>query len=199
MVLMPKVSEEHKIKIKNTIYQAALKNFSKNGYANTKMDAIAKTANVSKGTLYLYFQGKEDLFYHMCRQNQQTLVEVRSGLFKNKSNLMADLGKFYDDLVKREENTERSWLEGITESLHNKKLKRMVLQQRRNLDDLVTEFLIQMKKEGGFFREETDLRSIARGMIALYNGLTIMRITGKNDSTIKDAWVATMYSIITGS
>lgn len=196
---MPKVSEEHKTKMKNLIYQAALKNFSKNGYANAKMDDIAKTADVSKGTLYLYFQSKEDLFYHMCKQNQQTLIDIREGLFKNKAHLISDLGKFYDDMVANEKDTERAWLEGLTESLHNKKIKQMIIQQRKNLDDLVTEFLKQMRVEGGFFREDADLRAIARGMIALYNGLTIMRVTNKNDETIKSAWVKTMYSIIVGT
>lgn len=196
---MPKVSEEHKAKMKGLIYQAALKNFSKNGYANTKMDDIAKTAEVSKGTLYLYFQSKEDLFYHMCKQNQQTLMEIREGLFKNKSNLASDLGKFYDDMVANEKNTERAWLEGVTESLHNKKIKQMIIQQRKNLDEIVTEFLRQMRTEGGFFRDDVDLRAIARGMIALYNGLTVMRVTNKNDETIKSAWIKTMHAIITGS
>ncbi|MEM4391818.1 MAG: helix-turn-helix domain-containing protein, partial [Candidatus Nitrosotenuis sp.] len=59
---MPKVSDEYKTKVKNLIYHAALKNFAKTGYANTKMEDIAKTAKVSKGTLYLYFQSKEELF-----------------------------------------------------------------------------------------------------------------------------------------
>lgn len=196
---MPKVSEEHKAIIKNMIYEAALKNFSKSGYANTKMEDIAKTADVSKGTLYLYFQSKEDLFYHMCRQNQQTLLEVRESLFKNKASLTADLGKFYDDLVRKEKETERAWLEGVTESLHNKKLNRMVLQQRNNLEDIVTEFLKQMKKDGDFFKDDTDLRSIARGMIALYNGLTLMRLTGKDCKSVKESWVSTMSSIISGT
>lgn len=196
---MPKVSEEHKIKIKNLIYQAALKNFSKNGYANTKMDDIAKTANVSKGTLYLYFQSKEELFLHMCRQNQQSLIEIREGLFMDGASLMADLGRFYDDLVLREKDTERTWLEGVAESLHNKRLRQMVLQQRKSVEELVTGFLTQMRKDAGFFKGEPELRDVARGMIALYNGLTIMRLTGKNDDSIKEAWVKTMYSIITGT
>lgn len=196
---MPKVSEEHKIKIKNLIYQAALKNFSKNGYANTKMDDIAKTANVSKGTLYLYFQSKEELFLHMCRQNQQSLIEIREGLFRDGANLMSDLGRFYDDLVLREKDTERTWLEGVAESLHNKRLRQMVLQQRKSIEELVTGFLTQMRNDAGFFKGEPELRAVARGMIALYNGLTIMRLTGKNDDSIKEAWVKTMYSIITGT
>lgn len=196
---MPKVSEEYKIKVKNLIYQAALKNFAKAGYANTKMEDIAKTAKVSKGTLYLYFQSKEELFYHMCRQNQQILIEIREGLFKKKSDLMADLNRFYDDIVSKEGDTERTWVEGIAESLHNKKIKHMIIQQRKNLDEIVTEFLKQMKRDGGFFKDDTDLKALARGMIALYNGLMIMRVTDRTDDSVKSAWVKTMHAMITGA
>lgn len=44
------------------ILTAALKTFSSKGFAATKLDEVAKEAGVSKGTLYLYFEGKEALF-----------------------------------------------------------------------------------------------------------------------------------------
>lgn len=195
---MPKVSQEHRDRVKALIFDAALKNFSKFGYYQTKMDDIAKSASVSKGTLYLYFQNKEDLFHHMCKQNKQNLVEVREGLFKDKRKLVSDLGKFYDDLVTKQKDTERSWLEGIAESLHNQKLRHTIIHQRNEIEDLVTEFLKQMKKEGDFFRDDIDLKIIAKGMIALYDGLEMMRVTNRYDSTIKDAWVKTMQAIFAG-
>ena len=42
------------------------------------MDDIALESNVSKGTLYIYFESKEDLFYALCEKN---LVELRKQLF----------------------------------------------------------------------------------------------------------------------
>jgi AcrR family transcriptional regulator len=196
---MPKVSQEHREKIKTQIYEAALKNFSKFGYDQTKMDDIAQSANVSKGTLYLYFQSKEDLFYHMCKQSRQTLIEVRSNLFKEKSRLISDLGKFYDDMVLRQKETERAWLEGVAESMRNQKLRQTLIQQRHELEELVTEFLKQMKKDGGFFRDDVDLKMLAKGMIALYDGLAMMRMTNKHDDSVRDAWLKTMHAIMTGS
>jgi len=196
---MPKVSQEHKDKVKHLIFGAALKNFSKFGYYQTKMDDIAKSANVSKGTLYLYFRSKEDLFYYMCKQSRQNLIEVRTGLFKDKKRLVSDLGKFYDDLLSKEKETERSWVEGVAESLRNPKLRQTVAHQRNELEELVTEFLKQMKKEGDFFRDDVDLKMIAKGMIALYDGLAIMRMTNKNDDAVRDSWVKTMHAIFAGT
>ena len=44
------------------ILTAALRLFSDKGFALTKLNDVAKEAGVSKGTLYLYFDGKEALF-----------------------------------------------------------------------------------------------------------------------------------------
>lgn len=45
------------------IMNAALKVFSDKGYSPTVLDEIAVEAGIAKGTLYLYFKDKEDLFY----------------------------------------------------------------------------------------------------------------------------------------
>jgi len=44
------------------ILEAAEKLFLSNGYENTTMDQIANSSEFSKGTLYNYFQSKEDLY-----------------------------------------------------------------------------------------------------------------------------------------
>jgi len=45
------------------IIRAALKIFSKSGYTPALLDDIAGEAGIAKGTLYLYFKDKEDLFH----------------------------------------------------------------------------------------------------------------------------------------
>lgn len=47
---------------------AALKCFAERGFAACRLDDIAKRAGVTKGTLYLYFPSKEELFKEMVRQ-----------------------------------------------------------------------------------------------------------------------------------
>ena len=49
------------------ICAAALEVFAEKGFAAAKLDEIAKRAGVSKGTLYLYFQDKADLFRAVIR------------------------------------------------------------------------------------------------------------------------------------
>jgi len=44
------------------IIDAALEAFSEHGFAAARLDDIARRAGVSKGTIYLYFTSKEELF-----------------------------------------------------------------------------------------------------------------------------------------
>jgi AcrR family transcriptional regulator len=47
---------------------AALELFVERGFSATRLDDVAKRAGVSKGTLYLYFDSKEDLFKAVVRE-----------------------------------------------------------------------------------------------------------------------------------
>jgi AcrR family transcriptional regulator len=49
------------------ILDAALEVFGERGLAGAKLDDIAKRAGVSKGTIYLYFPNKEELFRDVVR------------------------------------------------------------------------------------------------------------------------------------
>lgn len=49
------------------ICAAALEVFAEKGFAAAKLDEIARRAGVSKGTLYLYFKDKEELFRAVVR------------------------------------------------------------------------------------------------------------------------------------
>jgi AcrR family transcriptional regulator len=59
-----KGSDDHgkREKKRKMIMKAALKIFSQKGYSPAALDEVAREASIAKGTLYLYFQDKEDLF-----------------------------------------------------------------------------------------------------------------------------------------
>jgi AcrR family transcriptional regulator len=54
---------------------AALDLFVERGYAATRLDDVAARAGVSKGTLYLYFSSKEELFKAVIRSGIVPLIE----------------------------------------------------------------------------------------------------------------------------
>ena len=53
---------------RDAILAAALDEFADRGFAATRLDDVARRANVAKGTIYLYFRDKEALFQELLRQ-----------------------------------------------------------------------------------------------------------------------------------
>ena len=49
---------------RQAILQAARQVFARKGYEPATLEAVAREAGLAKGTLYLYFRDKEDLYFH---------------------------------------------------------------------------------------------------------------------------------------
>lgn len=62
------------------LLDAALALFVERGYAATRLDDVAARAGVSKGTLYLYFENKEELFKAVVRANLVSALAERGRL-----------------------------------------------------------------------------------------------------------------------
>jgi AcrR family transcriptional regulator len=60
------------------ILRNAIRHFAASGYADADLDAIAADVGCAKGTLYRYFQSKEDLFHHAVDFVMQGLLEAIS-------------------------------------------------------------------------------------------------------------------------
>ncbi|MGH7616950.1 MAG: TetR/AcrR family transcriptional regulator [Gemmatimonadaceae bacterium] len=59
------------------ILTAALAVFGERGLAAARLEDVAKHAGLSKGTIYLYFPNKEELFREMVRHTVVSQIEVR--------------------------------------------------------------------------------------------------------------------------
>ncbi|WAC72124.1 TetR/AcrR family transcriptional regulator [Roseateles sp. SL47] len=73
------------------LLDAALALFVEKGFAATRSEEVAARAGVSKGTLYLYYPSKEELFKAVIRESLGSkIAEGREGLDKHQGP-MADL------------------------------------------------------------------------------------------------------------
>jgi AcrR family transcriptional regulator len=62
------------------LLDAALALFVEKGFAATRSEEVAQRAGVSKGTLYLYYPSKEELFKAVVRHNLVNLIAEGQGL-----------------------------------------------------------------------------------------------------------------------
>jgi len=57
------------------ILKVAEKIISEKGYTKTTIDEITKKAGIGKGTFYLYFKNKNDLFFSIIKEELENLME----------------------------------------------------------------------------------------------------------------------------
>lgn len=67
--------EEKKLEKRAAILEVAREEFTIHRFDEVKLDDIAAQAGVGKGTLYLYFKNKEDLFVQMAIDGVEETVE----------------------------------------------------------------------------------------------------------------------------
>jgi AcrR family transcriptional regulator len=107
------------------IIAAALDLFVERGFAATRLDEIAAHAGVSKGTLYLYFENKEDLFKAVVRGNVLPVLQHGESLVEN---FAGSAGELLRQLV-------RGWWE-LTGSTKVAGLPKLVISEAGNFPDL---------------------------------------------------------------
>lgn len=188
----------YKAEVREKIIQAAVESFSQTGYDRTKMEDVAKRLGLSKGTIYLYFKSKEDLFLAICEQNIQRSDREDTGFFVKKENVASDAEQIYDNIRRREQGNDRVMLEMVAESARNPKLRNSMCELHAKVHDHVVQN-IKAKIEDGFLRKDVDAASLAIALVALYDGLAVNRMLGISDSTNRKAWVAMLKAMIAGS
>lgn len=78
---MPKSKErcqEIRAEMRSTILQKSLLYFARNGFAGTKIGDLSRSIGIAQGTIYVYFQSKEDLFQEILKiaDSQETVQQM---------------------------------------------------------------------------------------------------------------------------
>ena len=195
---MPKVTSLYKAEIRDKIIQAAIQSFSQTGFDRTKVEDIAKRLGLSKGTIYLYFASKEELFLGICEYYLRVMKERQhSAVFSRREDLLMDAEKFYDEFQKLEQGNDKVMLEMVVESTRNLKLRKSMYEHRLKVYDAVVEHL-DKHVDKGLIRKDIDTHALASAFVALYDGLTASKMLGVGESANKKAWVAMVRAAIAG-
>ncbi len=99
--------EREKEKRRQSILQAARDVFFENGFHRATVDNVAERAEVSKGTVYLYFESKETILAHLLLETLDELIEELEQAYVTAESLPADeqlrrLGRAYLRFFKEE-------------------------------------------------------------------------------------------------
>ena len=118
------------------ILTAALACFAERGFAATRLDDVALRAGVTKGTLYLYFQNKEELFKAVVRQE----------LLPNIARVEAIVGDATEPAAFLLERLIKSFAEVISSPVSA--IPKLVLAEAGNFPDLARFYLDEVVHRG---------------------------------------------------
>lgn len=191
--------------MKKKILVSAAKNFAKKGYAGTSLKDIALTAKISKGGLYHHFSNKEDLFVAVCTENVNNTMKKTKEFFAKKQStqpckddeLFDELSEFYDNVVVGPKDLERLWVEGMMESDHNVRLRKMLLKIEKETSAWGFETLKQVRDNTKLLTgySDSELYDITIGFGAIYKGTLVERLMGKSPKQVRKSWIQTVYAI----
>ena len=134
------------------ILDAALEVFVERGFAATRLDDVAQRAGVSKGTVYLYFDGKEELFKAVVRSGIVRAIEEAEQTVAGYEGSSADLL--------------RALIAGWWQYIGSTKLSgipKLMISEAQNFPELARFYYAEVIQRGSRLFATSIERGIARG------------------------------------
>lgn len=91
--------ERERNRRKEEIIAAAEKLFFTKGIENTTMDDVAEKAELSKGTLYLYFKSKEEIHWEITQRHMMQVMETMKSKMDPSKNAVQNLMTMADIFI----------------------------------------------------------------------------------------------------
>ncbi len=172
---------------KNAILKAARKLFFERGFKSVTVDLIAAKAEVSKGSIYLYFDSKEEIYTQiLISANIERHKEIES-FAKREGAASEILREFSRDYVKFFFENKELFRILMTFMLHADNMN-LTEEQNTQLIHTTNENIrmiseiIRKGVESGEFSQDVDIRQIQNAVWGLLNGVISLYIyTGSPD------------------
>jgi len=165
---------------RQSVLEAAITEFSQNGYTATRLEDIAKSANVTRGAVYHHFNGgKSELFGNIIEQATQTGNQAIGRAIQE--------GGPFLDIIRR---VLIYALELLSQDSQFRAAMRLLIFNSGDSPDLtlmrtarMEQGIVQMEQIAGFFgmalengtvRPDLDPQIAARAFLAYQNGLILL-------------------------
>ena len=176
---MPKVSESHGETRRQQILQAAAQCFVEKGFHQTNMRAICKTAGLSPGAVYTYFNGKKAIIAAIVEQAQ---VHNTTAHTKSRSRAVdTPVGQIFNEhfLASLKDKGRRQQgvmnIDGIAEAVRDPKIKPVIRQAWGDAAKQLRE-TVKAGQQRGEISKALDPADTAWLLCATYFGLLAFRL-----------------------
>ena len=85
---------------KQRLIKAAIEEFSRVSFSEASINNIINNAKISRGSFYMYFENKDDLFKYILNFHKQKFNElIKINLKKNNGDIKRAFGDMFDDII----------------------------------------------------------------------------------------------------
>ncbi len=155
------------------ILQAATKVFAQKGFYATRVSEIAKAAGVADGTIYLYFQNKDDVLISIFEDRIGRLLEILQGVVESEASAEEQVRRIVELQLGLLED-QRDLAEVITVNLRQS--SRLLKQYAAPLFTRYLELMARVVADGqkdGTFRSDVHPKVAARSLWGGLDGLAL--------------------------
>jgi AcrR family transcriptional regulator len=177
---MPRISAVHEQQVRDRIIAAAVAVFAEKGYHRATIADVVERSGLSVGAIYTHFRNKEALFLQSCDlisgQGLDELAVRLAPLTSSADRLRAAIAYFVETIDEFDDAPGqvalvRAWAEAGDEP----GVRDMLVRRRERLAG-AAQLLVQEGVARGELPSWLDVDGVARGFMALLDGLLLQRI-----------------------
>ncbi|MDF1537328.1 MAG: TetR/AcrR family transcriptional regulator [Candidatus Thorarchaeota archaeon] len=188
---MPKVVPEYKEEARRKIIQHASILFSEKGYTKTKMTDIAESVGVSKGAIYQYFESKSNLLIAIL-ESYTALREQQVRKFLDEKGLrFLATGEFFEYMLSMRKMNIQIGPGILQEIADNDAAMKWIRSGSEQWIQSIKDLIDGLVRKGAI---TTNVSSeyLARGILALRDGLYGSLSLGADVEKVTDTWIEIM-------
>jgi len=189
--------QQKKAAVREAILEGAFRLFSRNGYAATTLAAIAKSADVSQGNVYIYFGSKLEILYAIydpwLRARIDRLEGELNAIRSPRNRLKRLLEALWRDIPAEENGFLNNIMQAITLTDPEDGYRSTLVQWlEQRIEGIVMQALPVAR------RRRLRRARIAHVIIMAFDGFAIHRHLHPDENPIGDATLAAVASMLLG-
>ena len=178
---------------KDQIIGAAIREFTKKGFARTTISDIAAAAGIGKGTVYEYFANKEEIINHsfafFVRALELDFEEILISTLPAVEKLRHILKSFSDYVNSDSQESLELMFDFWSEGIKSKEARGILFQEMNKFYQVYREIFADIIIEGmgeGSIRKNINPRSAASMIVGALDGLMVQWILDKENFDFRD-------------
>ncbi len=164
------------------ISEAALRVFKERGFSRTRMEDIAREAEIGKGTLYEYFRDKVDILRYVVEKFfnafSRGMMDAVAAETKPAEKLLSLIDFALKNVAEWEDQC-ALYIEHFS-SVRDDEYRFLMSEQYKAVKEIITDLVSECRKSGDI-DESFDPKVVAELLVSIYDGLIVHRLLeGRN-------------------